>query len=638
MERIEKWSVEKSNELYRIDSWGAGFFKINESGNVSVQPDPQGPAVDLHEIVQDLARRGVQLPYLIRFDGIIRQRINSIYEAFEDAIKDCDYRSSYILTYPIKVNQQRHVVESVKSAGDGRMVGLEIGSKPELIAVLSVHNTQNGLLLCNGYKDYQLIELALMSKKLGLRPIIIIEQFYELETILNVSESLKIVPEIGLRMNPVNKGTGHWSGSAGENAKFGLALYELLEAVQQLKARGMEHCVKLLHYHIGSQVTSINAIKKAIKEASRVFVEIAKLCPEMEFLDVGGGLGVDYDGSKTNFESSMNYSTAQYARDIVWEIKTACDEAGVRHPTIISESGRAVAAHHSAVITEVMDVAEVSVPPRLLEAPPSDNERLQELVGLYRELNLKNCHESFNDAVALRDEFLQSFIQGTMSLAERAYGERVIRFLFTRIKGLKGQMKKPPEDLEALDEMLKDMYFCNFSVFQSILDSWAIEQLFPVMPIHRLQEQPDRRGVIADLTCDSDGIIDRFIDEQGVQTYLPLHPFSNDKPYYLGVFLVGAYQEGMGNLHNSFGDTNVVHVEVDKDGQPHVTSIIEGDTIREVLSYIQYPAEDLVAGINASIERAIKNGTINPQECAYFMQRYKESLGGYTYLLWESPR
>jgi arginine decarboxylase len=631
------WDIAKSSERYRIDGWGAGYFKINSRGNVEVYPDQSKPPVDLCKVVEELVRRGVKPPHLIRFDGILKQRAQSIYNAFDRAIAECDYRGRYTLTYPVKVNQQRQVVESVKKAANGRSIGLEVGSKPELLAVLAIHDMPKGLLLCNGYKDYQFIELALMASKLGLRPIITVEQFYELETILRASEALGVVPEIGLRMNPSNRGAGRWASSAGENAKFGLALYEILEGVKQLQARGMAHCVKLLHFHMGSQITSITAIKRIMKEAARVYTELAKVCPAIEFLDIGGGLGVDYDGSRTNFDSSMNYTTEQYARDVVWEITSACSEAQVSHPNIISESGRALVAHHAILVTEVMDVAEVPAPPSQLEPAPSQDEKLRELETLYRDLNLKNCHEFFNDALGLREEFLQRFIQGNINLSERAYAERALRFLFTRISVLKSQLKHIPEDFIMLDGMLKDTYFCNFSVFQSILDHWAIEQLFPIMPIHRLNTEPSRKAVIADLTCDSDGKIDKFIDLQGVQRHIDLHPYRSDQPYYLGIFLVGAYQECLGNLHNLFGDTNAVHVDIGDDGQPRITSIVEGDTIKEVLSYVQYSGDDLISGLNSLIDRAVRLGNMSAEDSAKFMQRYKASLGGYTYLLWESP-
>lgn len=634
---MEQWDIQKSAEQYRIDGWGAGYFKINEAGNVSVTPDKGRPPVDLSAIVDDLVRRGVKPPHLLRFNGILRQRAHEIYDCFDKAIGECEYKGKYVLTYPVKVNQQRQVVEAIRKAGNGRGLGLEVGSKPELLAVLSMHDAPKGLLLCNGYKDYQFIELALMASRLGLRPIITVEQFYELDTIIRASEATGVVPEIGLRMNPTSRGAGRWAGSAGENAKFGLALFEIVEAVKQLKARGMEGCVKLLHFHMGSQITSINAIKKVMKEAARVYTELHRLCPGIEFLDVGGGLGVDYDGSCTNFDSSMNYTTEQYARDVVWEITAACNELGVPHPTIVSESGRALTAHHAVLVTEVMDVAEVPEPPAALDAPPSAEKKLKELAVLYKDLNLKNCHEVFSDALALREEVLQMFVQGNLSLEERAYAERTLRFLFTRINQLKNGMKHVPEDFEALEGLLKDTYFCNFSVFQSMLDHWAIEQLFPIMPIHRLATQPTRRAIIADLTCDSDGKIDKFIDLKGVQRYIDLHPYKGDQPYYIGMFLIGAYQECLGNLHNLFGDTNVVHVEVDEAGNPRITSIVEGDTIKEVLGYVQYTQEDLIHGLHTQIDRAVHQGCMSPEESAKFMQRYKESLSGYTYLLWESP-
>ncbi len=635
---MSSWSIEKSSALYRIDGWGVDFFKINEQGNVAVSPSQNATCVDLHTIVEDLVRRGIKPPHLIRFDGIIRSRAASIYGAFEKAIAESGYTGTYTLTYPVKVNQQRRVVETVRQIAQTRSIGLEVGSKPELLAVLAMNDIPHGLLLCNGYKDFQLIELALMSKKLGLRPIVTVEQFYELDTILRASESTGVTPEIGLRMNPAYRGSGRWADSAGENAKFGLAMYEIVEAAKQLKESGMEHCVKLLHYHMGSQITSINAIKKVLREACRVYIELTKLCPSMEFLDVGGGLGVDYDGSCTSFDSSMNYSNEQYARDIVWEIKAACDEAGVPHPKIISESGRALVAHHAVLVAEVMDVAEVPEPPSALEAPPSDDLKLNEISRLYHDLTLKNCHETFSDALSMRDEFLQSFIEGNISLEERAYAERSLKFLFTRIYALTAKMKHIPEDLQNLGDMLKDTYFVNFSVFQSMLDHWAIDQLFPIMPIHRLDLEPSRRAVIADLTCDSDGKIDKFIDLQGIQRYLELHPYRSDQPYYIGFFLVGAYQECLGNLHNLFGDTNVVHVEVDETGQHRITSVVEGDTIEDVLEYVQYTGDDLLLRLNNAIESAVRKGSMSAEEAATFMRRYKESLSGYTYLLWESPK
>lgn len=634
-----EWSTANSTELYRVDSWGAGYFKINEQGNIAVSPHRNDQWVDLHAIVEDLIRRGVKAPHLIRFDGIIRERAAQIHDAFKVAMRDCDYQGSYTLTYPVKVNQQRQVVESVKRSSNGSTMGLEIGSKPELLAVLAMHDTdKEGLLLCNGYKDSQLIELALLSKKLGLRPIIIVEQFYELDTILRAAQEVGVEPEIGLRMNPAYKGAGRWAGSAGENAKFGLTPFEIIEAVKLLRQNGKLDCVKLLHFHMGSQITSITAIKRVLKEATRMYAELAKMCPGICFLDVGGGLGVDYDGSSTNFESSMNYTLEQYARDVVWELKQMCDDCNLPHPNIISESGRALVAHHAVLVTEVMDVAQVGEPPAELEVPPSDHEKLQELITLYKGLNIKNLHETFNDAQGLREEFLNGFVAGNLNLEERAYAERVLRFLFTRINTLKDELKAVPEDLDILEGMLRDMYFCNFSVFQSLLDSWAIEQLFPIMPIHRLQQEPGRKAVIADLTCDSDGKIDRFIDLREVKRYLNLHQFYPDQPYYMGVFLVGAYQECLGNLHNLFGDTNAIHVEVDESGQPRITSIVEGDTVREVLHYVQYSPDDLLSRINNSIESARRKNGLSAEDSASLVRRYKESLGGYTYLLWEQPK
>jgi arginine decarboxylase len=635
---MEPWNIQKSSELYRIDGWGAGYFKINEQGHVAVSPHGNGQSIDLYGIVENLVRRGVKAPLLIRFDGIIRDRARQIQGAFKKAIAECEYNGSYTLTYPVKVNQQRQVVESVKLCANGSGIGLEVGSKPELLAVLAMHDNsaKEALLLCNGYKDAQFIELALLSKKLGLRPIIIVEQFYELDTILKAAAEVGVDPEIGLRMNPAYRGAGRWAGSAGENAKFGLTPYEIVEAIKLLEQHGKLDCVKLLHFHMGSQITAISAIKRVLKEATRMYAEIARMCPSLSYLDVGGGLGVDYDGSSTNFESSMNYTLEQYAADVVWELRQMCDECNLPHPNIISESGRALVAHHAVLVTEVLDVAHFEAPPAQIPPPPTDDEKLRELYVLYKDLNLKNLHETFNDAQGLREQFLTNFVAGTINLEERAYAERVLRFLFTRINDLKDGLKVVPEDIEGLENVLRDMYFCNFSVFQSLLDSWAIDQLFPIIPIHRLNQEPTRKAVIADLTCDSDGKIDRFIDLREVKRYLTLHPFHPDNPYFLGVFLVGAYQECLGNLHNLFGDTNAIHVEIDEEGQPRISSIVEGDTIREVLQHVQYSPDDLLSRINNSIEFARRQNGLSAEDAAGIVRRYKENLNGYTYLQWNS--
>jgi arginine decarboxylase len=633
---MDKWSIAKSADLYGIHAWGGGYFDINAAGHLAVCPDgvAGGRSLDLHDLVESLTKRGIELPVLIRFDGIIRDRVKKVYEAFRSAIVESSYKGSYRLAYPVKVNQQRHVVDTVYEAGREYGIGLEVGSKPEMLAVLALHNTPGGLLLCNGYKDAMYIELALLARKLGIRSIIIVEQLYEVGTILTVAEKLGVEAEIGIRIKPAAKGSGKWEASAGDAAKFGLNSYEVIEALEKLRKHERLHWLKLLHFHIGSQITSIGSLKNVLREAARMYVELAKLSPSIQFFDVGGGLGVDYDGSRSNFESSMNYTLEEYARDIIWETLAICEEQGIPHPDIVSESGRATVAHHAVLVTEVMDVAPVLDPLPRIEEPPTQHETLAELYNLYANLTIKNCHETFNDAVSLKDEILNRFNQGDLSLAERGYADRVLKHLFAKINGLSKDLKYVPEDLEKLDAGIRDTYFCNFSLFQSLPDSWAIDQLFPLMPIHKLETEPARRAVIADLTCDSDGIIDRFIDLKSINRYVRLHaPNGSPSPYYIGFFLVGAYQEILGDLHNLFGDTNAVHIDFNAQGELEIRSVVEGDTVREVLHYVQFEPQDLLDRLRASIERSLRAGTLTEAESFKLQRRFKEGLDGYTYLL-----
>ena len=504
------------------------------------------------------------------------------------------------------------------------------------MAVFAIHDTPGGLLICNGYKDEEYVELAIMARKLGRRAIIVVEQLYEIETVLQVAGRLGIEPELGLRMNPATKGSGRWEASAGEGARFGLNSYEVMEALRQLKEHGKDHWVSLLHFHVGSQITAINSIKRVLREATRMYTELARLCPSLCFLDIGGGLAVDYDGSRTNFASSMNYTIPEYARDVVWAILSRCREAEVRPPDILSESGRAIVAHHSMLVAEVTDVAPVLDAVPALEPPPSDHPLLKDLVELYETVSLKNCVEVFHDALAAREDTLMRFEQGDLSLEERAYADRTVKRLFSRIDVLSRGLRNMPEDIAKLGASLRDMYFCNFSVFQSLPDLWAVDQLFPIMPIHRLDTEPVRRAVIADLTCDSDGKIENFIDQKAVKPYVRVHELNPVEPYYLAVFLVGAYQEILGDLHNLFGDTNAVHVDVSPDGQVELAEIIEGDTIREVLGYVQFDPHDLLARLRRSIEVALRNGALSPEESAKMLRRFREGLDGYTYFVRES--
>ena len=629
---MEGWDVTKSAQLYGVDTWGEGYFAVNADGQVMVRPDRNGSAINLYEVVRSLNQRGITSPVLLRFDGIMRDRVKRLNEAFYKAKEESEYQGTYYGMYPVKVNQQRHVVDTIRKAGQSFMLGLEVGSKPELIAVLAIHDTPGALLLCNGYKDTEYIELALLARKIGRRSIVIVEQLYELEQTLEIAARLGVEPELGIRMKPVSKGSGRWEASGGDKAKFGLTTTEIVQAIDQLKSRGKQDCLKLLHYHVGSQITSIAAIKKVLREATRMYTEIAALCPSLCFMDVGGGLAVDYDGSRTNFQSSMNYSVEEYARDVVYAMKQACDAAGVPHGNIITESGRALSAHHSVLVFQVIDSSPMLEAVAVLGTPPSDHECLRDLKELYNNVSVKNCHEALHDALSLRDEIVERFIQGDMSLAERAYADNCFWHLIAKIRKEAAGLKFMPEDIEKLDEQLRDTYFCNFSLFQSMPDSWAIDQLFPIMPIHRLKEQPARRGILCDMTCDSDGQIDRFVDLKDVKPYLPLHPLKPGESYFLGTFLVGAYQEILGDLHNLFGDTNAVHVDLDDAGQVTFTQVVEGDTVREALAYVQYEPQDLFERLRLAIEKALRESALSNEDAAKIQKRYREALEGYTYL------
>ncbi len=629
---MDVWNSGKSAALYGIDNWGEGYFSVNAQGNVVVRPSRDSAEIDISTLVDSLVQRGINVPVLLRFDGIIRDRVQRISGAFNKAIEEFNYGGSYCGVFPVKVNQQRHVVDCVRLAGRESRLGLEVGSKPELIAVLAMHDTPGALLLCNGYKDKEYIELALMSRKLGRRTIIIIEQLSEVEQILNASRSLGIEAEVGLRMKPVTKGSGRWESSAGDQAKFGLSTAELMTAIEMLKKNEREEWVKLLHFHVGSQITSISAIKRVLKEATRMYTEVAMLCPMLSFFDVGGGLAVDYDGSKTNFDSSMNYTLEEYARDVVYGISEACLDARIAPPDIVTEAGRAITAHHSVLITEVVDVAPTLDVVTTLESPPTDHPVLKELEYLHNNLSVKNLQETLHDVLSQREELLSRFIQGDLTLIERAWADTSFWHVLAKIESLSRDLKYKPEDLDRVADWLKDTYFCNFSVFQSMPDSWAIDQLFPILPVRRLNEEPVRRAILADMTCDSDGKIDRFIDLKDVKRYINLHPMKNGVPYYIGIFLVGAYQEILGDLHNLFGDTNAVHVDIDPEGHTVLTHVVEGDCVREALGYVQYEPQDLMERLRVSIERALKDGTMSNEDTAFFQKRYREALESYTYL------
>lgn len=618
---------------YWIKAWGTPYFGINEKGHVFVQPFRDGAKGDLFQLVRSLVQRGIEAPILIRFDDIVKDRIWFLQEAFDRAIQEFQYRGSYRIAYPIKVNPQCHVVDLIEKTGQAQKLGLEVGSKPELLAVLTLSSNLESLLLCNGYKDAEYIELALLAKKLGRRSIIIVEQPYELQLVLDIASRLEVEAEIGLRMKPSAKGSGRWQTSGGDQSKFGLSADEMIFCLEQLNQFHKKDWLKLLHFHIGSQVTSIEAIKKALNEAGRTYVELARECPSLAFFDAGGGLGVDYDGSKTTSDSSMNYTVEEYARDVVSVIQEACDKEGLSHPTIITESGRALVAHHSVLITEVIDTAQQTLhAPKDLPAAPSQHAILLALRALYQELSAENCREALHDAYELKEKLLESFMYGDLTLRERAYGERCYRHLLTKICEVARELVDPSEEIEQLEKKLFDTYFCNFSVFQSLPDSWTIDQLFPIMPIHRLEEAPVRKAILADLSCDSDGEIAQFVGKRAPKSYLPLHEFKNS-PYYLGIFLTGAYQETLGALHNLFGDANAVHVELDEEGNWEIKHVVEGDTMEEVLTYAQYDPQQLLKQLRSLIEKALKAGRLTNEQSAKLQKRFKEALESYTYLI-----
>lgn len=616
---------------YWIKRWSEEYFAVNPLGHVVVKPTRQKAEGDLYELMKSLVAQGIEPPILIRFNGIIRDRLHTLNSAFQNAIQEFNYRNTHRMVFPIKVNPQRHVIETVLEAGKLYAMGLEVGSKPELIAVLTLENTPESMLLCNGYKDAEYISLALMASKLGRQTLIIIEQAYELKLVLDTAAQLGVEPQIGFRMKLSNPGSGRWKSSGGEHSKFGLFAHEIVSCIEILQAQEKTHLVKLLHFHLGSQITTIESIKRALQEAAKMYTELANMLPFLSFFDVGGGLAVDYDGSKSATDSSMNYSIEEYARDVVYIIGEACLAAGVADPVIITEAGRALVAHHSVLVIEVIDV---TAPPtskenwKILEHPAL----LKTLNELEAELSLKNCRETFHDVMELKNRILEEFIYGKLNLKERAYAEKMTQLLLARIRTFYQQLRQIPEEMEALDKILLETYFCNFSVFQSLADSWGIGQLFPAMPIHRLDENPTHQAILADLTCDSDGKIDTFIGDQATSKYLKLHTYTGE-PYYLGIFLVGAYQEILGDLHNLFGDTNVVHAELAENGQWELSRLVEGDTVEEVLHYEQYNTEKIMAQLHTLIELSLRAGRITLAESAEVKKKFKQSLESYTYLV-----
>ena len=628
---LRAWTVKDSAELYNIDGWGQGFFRINEAGRVEVTPaGPSSTAIDLRELVEDLQSRGLNLPILIRFSDILNMRVRHLCESFRQAIADNDYKGSYRGVYPIKVNQQRHVVEELMEFGRPYNLGIEAGSKPELLVALALQENPEALILCNGYKDRGYIETGLLAQKLGRQVIITMDQGKELDTILTASQELGIRPVIGVRARLATKGAGKWVESTGDRSKFGLTTTEVVSVVERLRSAGMLDCLQLLHFHIGSQITSIRAIKDALREASRIYVELHALGCNMKYLDCGGGLGVDYDGSRTNFHSSVNYTLEEYTADVVSQIAEACNTEGVPHPDIVTESGRALVAHGSVLVFDVLSTNEILVG-HIPESLAKDEHRvIQMLYETYEGVSRKNFQEAYHDALQLKEEAVTAFSLGFLDLKARARVEQLFGATCEKILKIVRDLPYVPDELEALERLLSDTYYCNFSLFQSIPDHWAVRQLFPTMPIDRLNRVPTRRAVLADLTCDSDGRMDQFIDLRDVKHFLELHAMG-DEPYYLACFLVGAYQEILGDLHNLFGDTDAVHVRLDGDDY-RVDHVVEGDSVAEVLAYVQYSKEDLVTRVRRAVEVALREKRLTMAESGRLMRRYEEGLAGYTYL------
>ncbi|HKQ50031.1 MAG TPA: biosynthetic arginine decarboxylase [Phycisphaerae bacterium] len=629
---LHKWSVEDSLDLYNVRQWGSGFFSVNERGHVTVSSrGSEGPTVDLKELVDELQQRGIEMPMLLRFSDILRARIQQLCEAFQKAFAENNYTGSYMGVYPIKVNQQRHIVEEVVQYGAPYNYGLEAGSKPELLAVLALLEAPEPLVICNGYKDNEYIDMALWATKLGRTIVLVVEEFGELQRILDRASILKVQPKIGFRMKLAARGSGRWQESGGSRSKFGLTVTEMLRGVELLRSEGMLDSLVLTHFHIGSQITNIRSIKEALAEGTRIYLELTKLGAGLRYFDVGGGMAVDYDGSSSNFASSANYTMAEYVSDVVSAISEACNNAEVPHPTIVTECGRAITAHHSVLIFNVLGVTELAenaVPPSL---PEDAHQVLHNLLEMHNSISVKNFQEAYHDALHLRDETLSLFKLGYVSLADCATMETVFWSACRKIQRIMREKEYVPDELQGLEAQLADTYVCNFSAFQSVPDCWAVGQLFPIMPIHRLNEEPTRRAILADITCDSDGKIDKFIDLRDIKSTIELHSFTGES-YYVGIFMTGAYQEILGDMHNLFGDTNAVHVTIGADGQYFVEHVVDGDSVEEVLSYVQYSAEHLVARLRRTVEDAVRRKQITFHESAEFLRRYERGLKGYTYL------
>ncbi len=630
---MRRWRIEDSAELYNINGWGRQYFSINSKGNVAVTPREGYASVDLREVMDELQVRDITSPVLLRFPDILDNRIEKISKCFAIASKQYNYKGQNYIIYPIKVNQMRPVVEEIVTHGEKFNIGLEAGSKPELHAVLATNIKENALIICNGYKDKTYIELALLAQKMGRRIYIVVEKLNELRIISEVAKRMNLRPNVGLRIKLASSGSGKWETSGGDQSKFGLNSAELLEALDYMDRNKMTDCLKLIHFHIGSQITKIRFIKNAIREATQFYVQLRQMGFEVEFMDIGGGLGVDYDGTRNSASgSSMNYSIQEYANDAVSAIVDACEKNGLRQPNVINESGRSLTAHHSVLVLEVLETTQLPIWKDNKEISEDDHELIRELYNIWDRLDQQNILESWHDALQIREEALDLFSLGLVDLRTRAQMEELFWSIAREVGDIAHGMRHAPEELRKVSKMIPDKYFCNFSLFQSLTDSWAIDQVFPIIPLSRLDEKPSRTCTVQDITCDSDGKIAYYISPSGTTAgSLPVHPVKPGEPYYLGVFLVGAYQEILGDMHNLFGDTNAVHISVYKD-RYEIDRIIDGETVADVLDYVQFNPKKLVRNVEAWVTASMKEGKISPEEGREFLSNYRSGLYGYTYI------
>ncbi|MEA2108137.1 MAG: biosynthetic arginine decarboxylase [Pseudomonadota bacterium] len=631
---LERWTIENSVDLYGIRNWGGGYFDISAKGEIIIKSKGSEPAnaISLMDIISGIEDRGLGMPVLLRLGNILQSQISLLHESFKSAIEDFGYKGDYRGVYPLKVNQQQQVVEEVTHFGSIYHHGLEVGSKAELIAAISLLKDTEACLICNGYKDEEFIDLGLYARKMGFNCFFVIEIPSELPLILDRAAKLDIKPLLGLRSKLSTRAGGHWTESGGDRSIFGLNMTQIIETVEYLKERGMIDCLQLLHYHLGSQIPNIRDIRSAVAEACRVYVGLVDEGAPMGYLDLGGGLAVDYDGSHTNFTSSRNYSLEEYCADIIEIIMGIFDERDISHPTIITESGRVTVAYYSVLLFNIIDVSSFEPLPVPEKLDEDSHEMISNLMEVLNLINLKNLQECYNDALYYRDEIRQLFKHGNISLRERAMGENIFWHVLKKIAADVKKLKRIPTELEGIEDVLADIYYGNFSIFQSLPDAWAIDHLFPVMPVHRLNETPGRNAILADITCDCDGKIDKFIDTHGVKKSLLLHALKPDENYYLGVFLVGAYQETLGDLHNLLGDTNIVSIEIKKDGGFKFIREIEGDSVADVLSIVEYDTKAIVVNFREAAERAVRKGLITPQERQQIMKAYQAGLRGYTYI------